>query len=490
MSLRRRAALLTGAVMVTVVLVVLVLARLVTADALVATIDADLRELADIAERALGADGMRGADGMGGADGMRGPGRGGSLAELRDLERRRGGQDPARRGPGMPTVDGPVQLLTASGEVVAGAAAPALPVSGAAVDLARTGASGADTPLFEDVEVEGASLRVLTQPLPGGGAVQLGRSLVEVETTLATLTLRLLGIGGALVAAAAGLAVAVATRITQPVAELTATAEHVARTQQLEVRVAPAGDDELARLGRAFDDMLARLAQARAAQTQLIADASHELRTPLTSLRTNIELLRSGVRLSEQDHRELLADLGDQLARFGALVDGLVELARGEAPLTTTEEVPLDTLVDEVVDGARRDHPAAQITSIGVDGTAVLVPGDRTRLTRALRNLVDNAVLHGGGEVEVLLEADHDTVRIAVRDHGPGFGPRERERVLERFYRGEDARTRPGSGLGLAIVAQAARAHDGTIEVADADDGGAVVTLALPRVPGGPHAHR
>ena len=492
MSLRRRAALLTSAVMVLAVLAVLVLARQVTAGALVTTVDDDLRDLATVAERAVG---------------TAGPGRGRSLSELRDLERRGPG---APGSPGAPrhaptgwSVDGPVQLLTTEGIPATTGVAALLPVTEAAAAVARSG--GAAAPLFEDIEVEGTPLRVLTHPLPEGGAVQLGRAMVEVESTLRTLTVRLLTVGALLTALAAALAVVVAARITRPVTELTATAEHVARTQELDTRIAPSGDDELARLGRAFDGMLARIEQARSAQTQLIADASHELRTPLTSLRTNIDLLRSEVVLSEEDHRQLLADLGDQLARFGALVDALIELARGDVALSAAEPVDLDVLVAAVVATTRRDHPSARITVIGrrPATAAVRVVGDRDRLARAIRNLVDNAVLHGDGEVEVEVGVDvtdhhaRGHARVCVRDHGSGFKPADREHALERFYRGEAARERPGSGLGLAIVAQTARAHGGWVEIADvevtgdgagegAGDGhgaGAQVRLVLPIEP-------
>ena len=471
MSLRRRAAVLTSAVVVLTVLAVLVLARQVTAGTLLGTIDEDLQGLAAVAERVIG---------------NGGPGHGGSLSDLRDLDGRGpGGPGMSRRAQGMLAVDGPVQVLTADGVPTSGERQPLLPVSDAAADLARAAAAGSPEPLFEEVEVDGTPLRLLTHPLPGGGAVQLGRSLVELEAALQALNLRLLTVGTLLAVLAAAVAVAVAARITRPVAELTATAEYVARTQQLDHRIAPAGDDELSRLGRAFDDMLARLEQARGAQTQLIADASHELRTPLTSLRTNIDLLRSGIPLGEDDHRQLLADLGDQLTRFGTLVDGLVELARGDAPLGGTRPVRVDTLVAEVVEQASCDHPAARIALDTSGATAAQVQADRTRLTRAIRNLLDNAVLHGGGVVEVTVEVADDLASVRVRDHGPGFGQEGSTRALERFYRGEAAGERPGSGLGLAIVAQTAQAHGGSVEVTDADGGtGASVTLTLPLASG------
>jgi len=266
----------------------------------------------------------------------------------------------------------------------------------------------------------------------------------------------------------------------RPVGALTAAAEHVARTQQLDTRIAPEGDDELARLGRAFDHMLLRLEEARAAQTQLIADASHELRTPLTSLRTNIELLRSGAPLGAEDHARLLADLDEQLTEFGHLVDGLVELARGDQAPTRPAPIHLDVLVEDVVAAARRDHPAARIV---VAAAPAVVAGEERRLARAVRAVVDNAVVHGGGDVEVTVASGPGEARITVRDHGPGIDPAERGLVLERFYRSASARSRPGSGLGLAITEQAVRTHGGGIELHETPGGGTTVVLRLPSIP-------
>jgi len=467
-SLRRRAALLTSAMMVLTVLVVLVLARQQTAGALLSAIDDDLLELAEIAERGMATGG---------------PGPGATLRDLRGHAQRPGGPGGVRRGPAGVAVDGPVQYLDAAGTPMSGQDGDELPVSEAAAAVARSSPPALPAPLFEQVEVAGEPVRLLTAPLSSGGGVQLARSLVEFERALTTLTTRLLILGVAVSAAAGGLAVLVAGRITGPIATLTTTAERVARTQQLEAPLDLTGDDEVARLARAFDEMLTRLDQARQAQTQLIADASHELRTPLTSLRTNIDLLRSGVTLPPEDHRQLLLDLDEQLTRFGSLVDDLLALARGEAALTGVEEMALEALAEEVTAAARRDHPSARIATVVGTATPPRITGDRERLHRGLRAVIDNAVLHGGGDVEVVVTGTSDGGRIQVRDHGPGFGDRDRERALERFYRGRAAHQRTGSGLGLAIVAQAAHAHGGRVELADAPSGGAVVTITLPTEP-------
>jgi two-component system, OmpR family, sensor histidine kinase MprB len=447
-SLRTRAALWTAAAVVLAVLAVAVAARQAAESSLVAAVDADLRALAAVAPRAV-------------QEGRTGPG-GGRLAELRGEGHGHGQHGPAV----LAAADGLVTVLGPDGRPLDPAAA--VPVPARAAAIARDGGG----PSLDTVEVADDRLRTLTLALPGGGAVQLTRSLAEVDDALDRLTGRLVLIGLVATLLAAGVALLLSDRLTRPVGRLTLAAEEVARTQQLTTRIAPAGDDELARLGRAFDAMLASLEEARQAQVQLVADASHELRTPLTSLRTNIDLLRSGVELPTEDHRRLLDDLGEQLVEFGALVDGLVALARGERPPDDPVALRLDELVADVVRGVRRDHPDA---SVQLALTPCRVIGDADRLARAVRNLVVNAIVHGGGDVEVTVA---DGI-VRVRDHGPGIAPDDRTRVLARFHRAPEARGRPGSGLGLAIVDQVARTHGGAVVIDAAEGGGTVAELRL-----------
>jgi two-component system sensor histidine kinase MprB len=265
----------------------------------------------------------------------------------------------------------------------------------------------------------------------------------------------------------------VADRAVRPVRRLTETAEAVGRTQALDTRIEVRGEDELGRLASAFNGMLTSLDQARTAQRELVADASHELRTPLTSLRTNIEVLDRGDALAPADRSALLLDVRTQLEEFGRLVDGLVELARGDGPATAPTSVALRAVLEDVVD---RATVFAGATSITVDADDSVVIAERDRLERALHNLVDNAVKHGGGPVAI-------TVRegtVVVRDHGPGFDDQDVERVFDRFYRAPAARSRPGLGLGLSIVAQVADAHGGSYAARTHPEGGAEVTLRLP----------
>ena len=245
------------------------------------------------------------------------------------------------------------------------------------------------------------------------------------------------------------------------------------RTGDLSHRIPVNGDDEAAQLAARFNAMLHSLEQARSAQDQLVADASHELRTPLTALRANVELLASGAVLAPDDRRRLIDDLTVQLDEFGGLVGDLMLLARGERTLAHPVPVALDELTDDAVARARAWWPEAALT---VTTTPTIVLGDPDALSRAVANLIDNAIKHGGGTAEISV---HDGA-VHVRDFGAGIPTDDQEQVFARFWRGAEARALPGSGLGLAIVAQVAAVHDGTITIAPHDGPGTLMVLQLP----------
>ena len=261
-----------------------------------------------------------------------------------------------------------------------------------------------------------------------------------------------------------------------PVRRLTETTEAVSSTLDLSQRIETTGTDEVGRLAASFNRMLEALEGSVGAQRQLVADASHELRTPLTSLRVNIETLMRGDLLPSEDRARLGEDIVEQLGEMTVLIDEVVEVARGDEQSIEWESVPLDVIVAEVVDRARRNVPSIDI-ELRTD--TVVVRGDPARLERAVANLVDNACKWSpsGGRVDVTLD---EAGELVVRDHGPGFAETDLPHVFDRFYRSRDSRSLPGSGLGLAIVRQVAEAHGGAVVAANAPDGGAILRLCLP----------
>jgi len=368
--------------------------------------------------------------------------------------------------------DAIAQLLTRSGDVVGAVTRTGrLPVD----DRTTAVASGRADAFFSDTTVDGVAVRMLTKQAPGGAALMLAAPREDVDGALRRLLAILAGVSGAGVAAAAGLGVLVSRRALRPVERLTDATEHVAATQDLSRRIAVDGDDELARMGRSFNTMLAALDGARAAQRQLVADASHELRTPLTAVRTSIEALARAPDLPAEERGRVLDATRVQLEDLSLLVGDLVDLARPAAPAEEVEEVRLDLLVEEAVERARRHAPQAAFT---VDARPSLVRGVPARLHRAVGNLLDNAVKHGGAEGAVDVRVRDG--EVSVRDHGAGIAAGDLPHVFDRFYRAPKARGLPGAGLGLAIVRQVAEAHGGTVRAEAAAGGGARLVLSLP----------
>jgi two-component system, OmpR family, sensor histidine kinase MprB len=345
-----------------------------------------------------------------------------------------------------------------------------LPVSRRAIEVARTG-EGA---FYTDVKVKGTPLRMYVRPAGPGRALLAARSLREVDNALSRLgwSLAITCLAGVALAALAG--ALVARGALRPVHALTATAERIADTQDLGERIETEGNDELSRLGATFNTMLDSLEGAIRSQKQLVADASHELRTPLTSLRTNIDLLRQGVVLSDRDRERLLSDVTRELEELTTLVANIIELARGSQRDRQLEAVRLDELTARVVGRAQARFPSLEFA---VDAGATTVWGDAEELERAVWNLVENAAKwsKGGDRIELTLAGGE----IIVRDHGPGVPEADRPFIFDRFYRSEAARGQPGSGLGLAIVRQIAESHGGRVDVEDAEGGGARFRLVL-----------
>ena len=337
-------------------------------------------------------------------------------------------------------------------------------------------ASGSADSYFQDLTVRGTHLRVLTQEVGPGIAVQVARPLEEVDLVLGRLAFFLVVLALCGIAVAAMLGGAVARGALAPVRSLTRTAEHVTTTSDLTKRIAVEGDDELARLAASFNSMLEALEVSIGKQRQLVADASHELRTPLTSIRTNIEVLQRSEELPAEEERRLLADIVAQVEELTVLIGDLVELSRGTEPPAHVEDIRLDLIVKEAVDRAQRHAPGVPFQ---LDLRESVVRGVPARVERAVANLLDNAVKWNpdGKPVEVAV----DDGEVTVRDHGPGISKQDLPYIFDRFYRSAAARGRPGSGLGLAIVRQVAESHGGEVAVEDAEDGGARFRLRLER---------
>ncbi|WP_405811386.1 HAMP domain-containing histidine kinase [Streptomyces sp. NBC_01520] len=385
-----------------------------------------------------------------------------------------------------------VQLVDSQGTVCIApdAASSKVPVSDKDLEVAKRERHYA---LHSTTAENGTDVRVYTYPLgvfgapgseSGNLAVSIARPMSEITDSLSTLAWVLLLVSGIGVVGAGVAGLWVARTGLRPVDELTDAVEHVARTEDLTVRIPVEGEDEIARLSRSFNSMTGSLATSRDRQSQLIADAGHELRTPLTSLRTNIELLarsdETGRAIPPDDRRALMTSVKAQMTELAALIGDLQELSRPDAaqpgPLRV---VALHDITRTALQRARLRGPELTITA---ELAPWYVRAEPAALERAVVNVLDNAVKFSpsGGSIEVNLHRGE----LTVQDHGPGIPAEELPHVFERFWRSPSARQLPGSGLGLSIVARTVQQAGGEIALRPASGGeGTVASIRLPGAP-------
>lgn len=328
----------------------------------------------------------------------------------------------------------------------------------ATADLAR---SGAGARRWTD-EVEGVPYRLYALGY-SGGAVVVGTPVAAIVRQQARLG-GLLLVGGILVAAL----VAAATALTagwalRPVRRMRETAEAVAATEDPSLRIpATPRRDEVGRLARAFDTMLVRLrgAQERAhesldSQRRFLADASHELRSPVTSLRGNLDILARHPEIDATERDQMIGEMRTEAARLGDLVEDVLDLTRVDGGGARTGAWVRPGDVAGAVAAATRKRADTEGRDVVVVDAA---PGhnvwtDAEVLRRVLDSLVDNAVVHGSGRIEIRVHPpDAGVLQVQVSDEGPGVSDPDSERVFGRFARGPGSQGRAGSGLGLAIA--------------------------------------
>lgn len=326
---------------------------------------------------------------------------------------------------------------------------------------------------LETVNLGGQTYRFVTFTGVDGTQVRVGRTLADADRSLDVIGIRLLGAGAFVIVIAALAGLLLARHITGPIETLTTTAEAVAATGVLDRPVPVERNDEIGRLANALATMLAALSESRSQQQQLVQDAGHELKTPLTSVRANIDTLRRHPDLSPTVRDEVLVAATGELGELTTLVDEVIALSIDDADSETASDIRLDEVVMRVVDRARRRWNRDIVATL----EKVTVTAPPRLLTRAVGNLVQNAVKFSvdGSPIDISLTATPPTLR--VRDRGNGIDPGDLPHVFDRFYRAVAARSMPGSGLGLAIVRRAADESHATVEAANHPGGGAVFTL-------------
>ncbi|WP_420894514.1 MtrAB system histidine kinase MtrB [Streptomyces cinnamoneus] len=265
----------------------------------------------------------------------------------------------------------------------------------------------------------------------------------------------------------------------------------------LQERMKVTGEDDIARLGEAFNKMaqnlqvkIQQLEELSRMQRRFVSDVSHELRTPLTTVRMAADVIHEARDSFDPVTARSAELLFGQLDRFESLLADLLEISRFDAGAAALEAEPIDLrdVVNRVIDGALplADRKGSRLLVRGGE-QPVIVEADARRVERVLRNLVVNAVEHGEGkDVAVRLAAAGGAVAVAVRDYGVGLKPGEATRVFNRFWRADPARARTtgGTGLGLSIAVEDARLHGGWLQAWGEPGGGSQFRLTLPRTAG------
>jgi signal transduction histidine kinase len=312
------------------------------------------------------------------------------------------------------------------------------------------------------------------------GAVRVTQSVDAVNGEVRSDVLALIGVAAVVLLLGLGLAWLLAGSLARPLRGLAATARRVAGGD-LDARAREEGSTEQREVAAAFNDMTGQLARALRSQREFVANASHQLRTPLTGLRLRLEA--ASLKATDEDVERELVAAERETVRLARLLTELLTLAR-ERERPEPEQVSLAEVAHAAHE--RWEGPAetgGRVLVADGDGEPV-VAATKADLAVVVDNLVENALNYSPIASTVTIEwgLDRESAWLAVLDQGPGIGADERERVFERFFRGEASRDSEGTGLGLSVVEALAERWGGSVRLADRPEGGTRCEVRLPLI--------
>ena len=275
--------------------------------------------------------------------------------------------------------------------------------------------------------------------------------------------------------------------VVEPVAEVTETAKRIAGGSygaQMENHY----QDEIGQLIDAINDMSGKIAKSEKIKSEFISSVSHELRTPLTAINgwgeTLLELEKTGGGDSEQRRRGVHIILKES-RRLTTMVEELLDFSKMEDGRFTLsiDQVDLQAEFEDAIYTYRElfKQESIELTYDGGDELFDPIPGDPERLKQVFCNVLDNAAKHGGAgkRIDAAVRGDEGRIIITVRDYGPGIPEAELPFVKQKFYKGSSKAR--GSGIGLAVCDEIIHLHGGTFDIGNAEGGGCLVTITLPR---------
>ena len=328
--------------------------------------------------------------------------------------------------------------------------------------------------LLPSVRLQLAGLALLAVVLPLGGVLASGWVMFHMHDDA-----KILAVSSAAALSAVAGALLLGRWIVRPLERLRAASGQLA-AGDLATRAPATGPDELAEVGVAFNKMAESIERLFDARRQLVAWASHDLLTPLASIQAMLETIEDG--LAQPD--EYLPAIREQTRTLSTLVDDLFELTRIDAGVLTLElrETPIDPIIEACLRGLDADARAKRVRlETHCDEKLPPVRCAPDKVERILSNLLTNALHHTptDGAIAVTLSSQPNTVTVTVEDTGEGLTPETAQRMFERFWRADPARTTTGSGLGLAIAQGLVQAQGGHIWAENRPGGGARITFTL-----------
>jgi two-component system, OmpR family, sensor kinase len=366
--------------------------------------------------------------------------------------------------------------------------------------------TGLDGTRFDTIFRDKRPLRIYSEPYRSSvgrrGVIHVVERLGDVPAPLASLRFALLLMTPLAVLLSAACGYYLARRALAPVDEVTRMAHEIEADCLGRRLPVPAAKDEISRLSGTINEMLARLERSFETMKRFTADASHELRGPLATMRSAIDVALSRPR-DAAEYQAVLGSVGEDVERLRSITEDLLMLARADAGHVTIARHPvnLGTVATEVADSLRTIADAADVHLVVQSDALVIVMGDEAWLRQLVFNLLDNAVKFSSmgpapseaGRIEVSVSESPDGACLSIADSGPGIPEASLDRIFERFYRVDGARSYQGSrgfGLGLAIVAWITQAHGGSIRAANRPTGGTVFVVTFPKATIGPELAR